>query len=337
MQQTISRSASVTLGLLVLALTVSRALVQATGGSTSGTSSYVFTTIDLPNSNGIFGFTGITGISNDGRLVGDFSNSSGDAFLLEDGERVSIHCAPKAVDTNLYGINKRGDIAGVCTTPTPSGNVHGFLRHKHGKILLLDVPGSDSTEALGINDFDQVVGEFRDSRDKQFHGFIWGKGRFLRVDVPFRGATLTGVNGVNNVGELVGVYFDDNRTPPFFNGHSHGFVYKHGTFESVDFPGAEWTTLQAINDSGLVAGTYGVSGETGVRNFLLDGDSFTSFEIPFPNVTGVEIFGLNNRGQIVGFYVEAAPTDFYRGFVATPQGGEHKSHHSSEEDERFEP
>jgi hypothetical protein len=42
--------------------------------------------------------------------------------------------------------------------------------HRDSKYTLLDFPGANLTEASGINDDDQVVGDYRDSSG--FHGFF---------------------------------------------------------------------------------------------------------------------------------------------------------------------
>jgi probable HAF family extracellular repeat protein len=97
-------------------------------------------------------------------------------------------------------INKRTEISGFCGT---GGRIHGFFRSKKGQYTLLDFPRANLTEAVGINDDGQVVGDYRDSAGR-FHGFFWDAGLFLTFDVPFPEATLTGPNGINNVGQIVG-------------------------------------------------------------------------------------------------------------------------------------
>ena len=67
------------------------------------------------------------------------------------------------------------------------------------------------TEAIGVNDNGIVVGDYRDAAGN-FHGFVWDGGLFLTFDVPFPEATLTAPTGINNVGQIVGVYFDDDKT-----------------------------------------------------------------------------------------------------------------------------
>jgi hypothetical protein len=50
-------------------------------------------------------------------------------------------------------INDRGDMAGVYTNG--SGTTDGYLL-SHGQFTDLSVPGSTSTMALGVNNFDEV-------------------------------------------------------------------------------------------------------------------------------------------------------------------------------------
>ena len=48
---------------------------------------------------------------------------------------------------------------------------------------------------------------------------------------------------------------------------------------------------------------------------------FSKFDVPFPNVTLTSVSGINNRGQIVGRYIErdqSVNQVFNRGFIATP-------------------
>src|SRR4029434_8926982 len=101
----------------------------------------------------------------------------------------------------------------------------------------VDCPLATLPEAVCINDDVQVVGDYRDSAGR-FHGFFWDAGLFLTVDVPFPEATTTAPSGINNVGQIVGFYVDNNISETFPNGHFHGFLYDNGVFSSFDVPGA---------------------------------------------------------------------------------------------------
>jgi probable HAF family extracellular repeat protein len=186
---------------------------------------------------------------------------------------------------------------------------------------LLDFPRANLTEAVGINDDGQVVGDYRDASGR-FHGFFWDAGLFLTFDVPFPEATLTAPTAINNVGQIVGFYFDNNVTESP-NGHVRGFLYDNGFFSSFDFPGATATLPLDINDRGQIVGIYADT-EMVAHSFLLEDETFTTFEVPFPGVVLTDVSGINDRGQIVGRYLERNPDDvfnsfFNHGFIATPK------------------
>jgi probable HAF family extracellular repeat protein len=60
-------------------------------------------------------------------------------------------------------------------------------------------------------------------------GYLLDDGRFRRIEVP--GATGTLPFGINNRGQIVGI-FDDA------NGRSHGFLWERGRFRTIDAPRA---------------------------------------------------------------------------------------------------
>jgi probable HAF family extracellular repeat protein len=282
-------------------------------------SSYIFITVDIPTSSGQFGFTSLDDINDQGEIVGNFV-AGPVGFLLDAKSRFTDIECPGAIDsTAAKSINKRGEISGFCFA---GGRVHGFFRDKKGQYTLLDFPGATLAEAIGINDDGQVVGDYRDS-DGRFHGFFWDAGLFLTFDVPFPEATSTAPNAINNVGQIVGFYFDNNVTEMFPNGHAHGFLYHNGTFSSFDVPGASETLPLDINDHGQIVGVYANS-DMVAHSFLLEDGRLSTFEIPFPGVVFTDVSGINNRGQIVGRYLENNPDDifnpfFNHGFIATPK------------------
>ena len=276
--------------------------------------SYRFISIDLPNSSGDLGLTSLADINNDGAIIGGFADSSGFGFLLGDTFRVTdIQCpgdTNAAPNAQPQSINKHGEISGFCRV---GGRLHGFFRGKKETYTLLDFPGANLTEATGINDDGQVVGDYRDS-DGRFHGFLWDAGRFFTIDVPFPDVRLIGPNGINNVGQIVGFYDDTT-------GGRHGFLSDRGHFISFDVPGSQLTAPADINDDGQIVGVYVV--EEVLQSFLLEHGRFTTIHVPFSDAVFTEVRGINNRGQIVGRYVRHNPDDLVNpfsshGFIATP-------------------
>src|SRR5580704_6794810 len=114
-------------------------------------------------------------------------------------------------------INNRGDVAGFYTNPG-SGNTDGFIKFGNQTFIDLSVPGASSTMALGVNGSDEVVGVYTPSDNSQaLDGFTWTPQHgFSTVDDP-NGIGTTTINGVNDLGQVVGFYVDAN-------GNTDGFV-----------------------------------------------------------------------------------------------------------------
>jgi probable HAF family extracellular repeat protein len=100
------------------------------------------------------------------------------------------------------GINNSQQICGFYIDSM--GVNHGFLLN-FGLLVTLDAPNSTFTQALGLNNKGQVVGTYMDQGGLT-HGFVWtSKGGFQTIDVP-AGIGTTVVNGINDLGVLVGFY-----------------------------------------------------------------------------------------------------------------------------------
>ena len=113
-------------------------------------------------------------------------------------------------DSNLTAaaINGFNDVAGFATNS--SGATEAFLLRSDGRLFRLSFPGGTSTQALGVNDGDEVVGDYTvgSGNTATMHGFIWGPGfGFETVNAP-KGTDTTTINGVNDRGTLVGFYVD---------------------------------------------------------------------------------------------------------------------------------
>jgi probable HAF family extracellular repeat protein len=322
--------------LIMLALQTIVGVVFGDTTAPAAAPAYTFITIDIPTLNEQLGFTHLADINEKGEITGGFTNSilGPYGFFLDKKVRsTEIRCSKDVVVTEPQSINKHGEIAGFASViidrikiPEPPfeilvTKISGFFRDKKGRCTILDFPGANLTEAVGVNDDGQVVGDYQDS-DGKFHGFFWNAGLFLTIDLPFPEATLTAPTGINNVGQMVGFYFDNNATESFPNGHAHGFLYDNGTFTSFDFPDATATLPADINDHGQVVGIYGDT-DFVAHSFVLDDGAFKDFDVSLPGVIATQVSGINNRGQIVGRYLESNPSDpvnpsFSHGFIATP-------------------
>jgi hypothetical protein len=113
-----------------------------------------------------------------------------------------------ASSVTAAAINNSDDVAGFFTNA--KGATDALLRTGGGRTYTLAYPGASMTQALGVNDFREVVGVYTagTGNNAVTHGFTWTPGRgFKTVNDP-QGAGGTTVNGVNDSGDIVGFYTD---------------------------------------------------------------------------------------------------------------------------------
>jgi hypothetical protein len=166
--------------------------------------------------------TEILGVNASELAVGFYTNSlhvNVPVEIIVPSERFTPLKPPGATaGAEATGINGVGDISGWETT---ASGINGFLLHV-GHYYTFSYPGAVSTEALGVNAADQVVGFYQDSGGKQ-HGFILSNATqsqsqqvWQTIDEP-NAVSTTVVTGLNDSGDICGYYIDVNNV-------QHGFV-----------------------------------------------------------------------------------------------------------------
>jgi hypothetical protein len=153
----------------------------------------------------------LLGVNDHDVAVGFYTDANGNnhGYEYNIGEQ-RFSTVTEAGVTNLTAaaINDAGDVAGFYVNS--AGTTDGFLKTHHGQFIDLAVPGASSTMALGVNNYDEVVGVYMvgTGSNAQLHGFTWTRGGgFHTVDDP-HGIGTTTINGVNDHGQLVGFYVD---------------------------------------------------------------------------------------------------------------------------------
>ncbi len=240
---------------------------------------------------------------------------------------------PGATSTQAYGINAFAQIVG---TYNNAAGQHGFL-YSGGKFTTLDYPGATSTTAFGINNAGQIVGVYNDPngggsflysggvftklsvndpRDINNSGemavgggFVDGNGTFTAINYP--GAPGTDPFGINDLSQIVGLYFDTNFTP-------HGFLYSSGTYSTIDFtsPNIFWSYCWGINNHGQIVGEY-TDRQSALHGYTYSAGTFTGFDFP-GTISGTEAHHVNDFGQIVGVYTTGGTAYTPNGFLASP-------------------
>jgi len=171
-----------------------------------------FTTFELPAS---FGPDGNAADINDrGEIVGIISplvyggigflrNAAGDLITLKADSLGEI--APVA-------INNQGQIAGSVLNGSSQGTQHGFFRSPDGVYTKFDLPGTTSYSRIyALNNAGRFAGEL-----------VGGPGFVSNPDGSFTLLDGYQVNGINDIGIIVGSRYDSNIV-------LHGFVGTPGT------------------------------------------------------------------------------------------------------------
>ena len=102
-------------------------------------------------------------------------------------------------------------------------------------------------------------------------GFIYQNGRYTALKVPQTEITI--VEGINNLGQIVGYYIG-------LKGVHHGFVWLNGKFTTINYPNVgesgSGIQLTGINDEGQIAGYVTLSVDQ-YQPFIATPSYFTGF------------------------------------------------------------
>ena len=116
------------------------------------------------------------------------------------------------------------------------------------------------------------------------------------------GIASTIAEGINGLGQIVGIYI----TP---NPGIHGFLYTSGDYTTIDDPlGTQGDFANGINGVGQIVGSYQITINGVSHGFLYNpysGTPYTTLDAP-GSAQGTFANGINGAGQIVGSYNDAS-------------------------------
>ena len=287
--------------IFTLVLVAAMWVCSATSISALG-SSFRFQTVNFPGDT----FTQLLGITDFGMIAGYHGAAVNQGFVLTLPNNFTLENFPNSTQTQVIGINDRGYTDGFYIDT--AGTTHGFL-DINGTFTTVDFPGTTFNQLLGLDNRDQAAGYYADAA-RVDHPYIFHNkgGVFVAITIPpaTGGAQAT---GINDNGSISGFYIDSKGT-------NHGFLISEGEFTTLDFPESTFTQAFGLNNRGEVVGAYiDASGLT--HGFIFDSrdssdDDRSSGKGRFQSVDDPEgigtttINGVNDRGQIVGFYVDAS-------------------------------
>lgn len=284
---------------------------------------YSFNTINNP---GDLNFNQLLGINNAGVIAGYFGDGAtvpNNGYTWTKSSGFTAENFAGAAQTQVIGINNTltgGSYGTDGFYVDSAGANHGFTQIG-GVQTTVDNPATSSIPALnqllGLNDSSIAAGFYQDSAG-QFHGYqvnLTSKA-FTAVTLPssFNAVSVT-ASGVNNNGWVSGFYTDTA-------GNTHGFIDAGGTFTSLDDPNGNGTNTSflGLNNDGQVVGAF--TDANGTNGLVYDIATHTWQTVNDPNqsftsafgVSGTFINGINDRGDLVGFYSDGTHVN---GLLAT--------------------
>jgi hypothetical protein len=297
------------------------AALPAVAGAAAGD----FVVLDNP---GDPNFNQLLGI-NDARIIvgyfGDGTVVANNGYVLLPRNHYSVEnfkhlpSGDSASQTQAIGISnseRSPKIVGFYTDAN-TGVTHGFL-DANGVQMAVDDPqgsaphvGAPVQNLLGVNDRDEAAGFWVDNNGNE-HGFVAQlnestmKPSFTEVPPSlFKGAVATQVSAINDEHVVCGFWTDANKV-------SHGFVGflggRYFSFEAEIY-GMKVTSTQVFgcnNNGGIVGQVTDSAGE--LHGFVYREGWFHAFDAPGSSqvpqfgVQGTLINGINDFGDIVGFF-----------------------------------
>jgi len=238
---------------------------------------------------------------------------------------------PGSVQTQVIGINNRdgfgfdrvfrGTTVGFWSNMNNANMVNnnfGFVNigGQDGRFINVNNPntgtinGVNTNQLLGVNDRNIAVGFYVDTAGAT-HGYTYdiAANTFsANIDDP-NGVGATTPAAINDHDQIVGFYTDGN-------GVTHGFFESDGVFKTIDAANAMATSLFGLNNFGEAVG-FDIDTNGAMHGIICHVVTGACEEQDDPNGIGTTTFnGLNDRGQIVGFYVNGAGNTI--GLLATP-------------------
>jgi hypothetical protein len=289
---------------------------------------YQFTNFDGPNPGTAAGTgTNMNGISNTGTIVGfttpdnmTFNNFTASPLTTLTANPLNINGSTNAM---AFGVNSAGTVVGT------DGNGNAFVLPNGGSATTFIPNGGTAAAAFGINEQGVIVGQYTATGGAS-PGFIMNGATVTTINAP-SGPNVVNAQGINHSGLVVGFYVGTD-------GQDHGFTANASSAVNgmltgtpvadpvippvVGEPGATFMFSQilGINAHGIAVGYYGDSTmsqhgflydtSTGKYTFLDDPDARFSNGVEVTQITGI-----NNSGEITGFYSDA--NGVFHGFVAS--------------------
>lgn len=267
---------------------------------------YVIELLDVPNALG----TSAQGINAAGDIVGFYADANRQTrgFLWHAGNFTTIQYEDPvthvlADNTDARGIGPSGDIVGAhWNNDEEAVAAHGYHRAAGGDFTAVHFPGHLYEYPQRILPDGTILGCRHDHDLMSTMRGISIRGSETN-EATNMFASMT--NGATPDGGMVAGFYTNMMMTP---NRSEAYVVQGADTTTFVIPGSNLTTAWDVNARGDIAGVFrnaaGVHGYvlTGIRHGLENAD-YTAVDVTVPGTSATRVFGINERGDIVGAYV----------------------------------
>jgi hypothetical protein len=213
-----------------------------------------------------------------------------------------VHANATALETDTYGVNNAGAIAGDYID---SASVQHAMVLAGKKVTIVNnkkcaaTVGTGGPALYGINSAGAAVGWCIDAKTGLDDGFMYAKGKITPITFPK--STGTQATGINDKGEVVGLYLDSASA-------SHGFSKIGSKYTRIDVKGDTNTVAWGVNNKGQIT-VYATNTAGTFDSYLVTGKTFKKIDNPGAGPTGTIVHTPNNKGDIDGTYYDTASVE----------------------------
>jgi uncharacterized membrane protein len=177
----------------------------------------------------------------------------------------------------------------------------GMAQIQYTTVVCPNAPNLTVVFVTSINNSGTMVGAYYSDTDPNWHALLIQDGKCVPLaPATVLGSKASGAWSINESGDIVGASFDG----PALSLTGHGFqVGNKGVLTTLEFPTADSTVAQGLNQSGTIVGGWHIVDASGNpltgQGFMLKDGEFTDLMVPGSGFTSAA--GINARGDIVGY------------------------------------
>jgi hypothetical protein len=214
-----------------------------------------------------------------------------------------VHANKTALETDTYAVNDAGVIAGDYVD---SKSVQHGMILAGTKLTTVNnkeceaISGTGGISFYGLNSKGEAAGWCTSAKTGLDIAFVYSAGKFTPVSFPKSNGTQA--TGINDKGEVVGLYLDSTNA-------THGFSKIGTKYTSISVKGETNTVAWGVNNAGQIT-VYATNSAGGFDAFLVTGKVFKKINNPGAGTTGTIVHTpAPNTKDIDGTYYDTAGTE----------------------------